>query len=53
MAMVEADLSQTYASIWEKVASVTGTMIIVQTIISITVASSLQLVRPGLILSAM
>ena len=73
MAMVEADLlCQTCIYMGEHSYSVTGTMIIVQTIdsipygrvrrvyylamsrlISITIASSLQLVRPGLILSAM
>ena len=49
MATVEAQINYPkHTSIWENVASVTGTIIIIQ----ITVASSLQLVRPGLILSA-
>ena len=55
MVMVEADLlSQTCIYMGEHIyiASVTGTRLLSR-LISITVASSLQLVRPVLILSAM
>ena len=53
MAMVEAQIYYPkHTSIWENVANITGTIIIVQTKIT-TVAWSLQLVRPELIMSTM
>ena len=50
MATVEAQIYYPkHTSIWQNVASVTGSIILIST----TVARSLQLVRPGLIMIAM